>query len=470
MKESNLPTKKKFNIRDKIRKYISNRRHSKFYKHLHRDTPEDRAKALKVWEMLSDEEKIRIIMSYNEEAFFKGHTIRLGFENTGEFPIYSTEFINQILDDLWKNSNSNVQKNTYFNQQSFPLLEGRKFNANREMVERNWKFTHPDVQKEIFGKLIEPDWASADIVLTHIITWLHATGAPKDMEMYLFEFKMNWFFNQMEGFHPEALPDAYDGIMQYLNKINMGSKDGWRGGSDETEILKRFVQQMPEDIKAAKIDTTFDYSVREDALFSQNWNKLSYSDKMGVIRDIFSRSIFEYHEEDNQEMEDTNLIRRLYPDCYNRFKNGRKSFVGTSVIAYDPRVITRMIRDMRGDDLDKHLCAIINQHKANPLTVMHIWKSLDRSVQIRYYDQVMAILDKHPISQYQLWEGINVNSDNQYKQALPVFDAIQSVEDVISARGSMEFIQKRGSRYKSPREKDVPNVSHKSGDKFDMII
>ena len=133
--------------------------------------------------------------------------------------------------------------------------------------------------------------------------------------------------------------------------------------------MKEFATKISENIKNEKVDTTFDYTVRDDNLFAQKREKLSYSEKIDALGEIFQESIFERETIRFSESSDTNLVRKMYPH-YNYYPLGNSEFMRWATVSYDPKVIKRIISSLRGDDIEKHVMSIINAKIDNPYTII----------------------------------------------------------------------------------------------------
>lgn len=425
MKKSNseLPIKKDSGIIERIKEFFEKKRSIRFYKYAQGNTQKDREKALKEWIKMSDNSKIEFIMSYTTTAWMRAYDIAAG--NFPNYEFYRKEFSEQLIEDLWKSSNYNVQEQTFYNEQPINYSISHTININTQVVDRNWKHTDPKLQKEILEKIINAERTDGTLMWRAGI--YGGSALNKDYTAYMHKFRN--ILDKIEETNLTVLLEMYDSIMQFLDNEYVTN-----------EMLKEFAQKLPENVKREKVDTTFDYAVRDDKLFAEKWKNLSYEEKIASLKDIFSNSIYE-HTLRTRPGEETSIIRRMYP-CYYRVLDEKHPLVGESLISYDPKVIKRIIGDMRGYDLDKYLCDIMGQKKANPFTIYCIWDSLDRRAQIKYYDQVMDILEECPESQYKLWIATKANSKNQRKKQEIALPQIQTIEGIQAIKGRMRFLIK----------------------------
>lgn len=437
-KKSILPIKRKFSITEKIIDFFETRKEIKFWSNMQSDNPEYREKAIKIWNKMRDDRKIKFIIAYTKLV----SSVREGDAKTliGN-PFYSEQFETKLMDELWKNSSYTVQRQSL--DLRVPVIPRRPYlvYGNSRVAYRNWKYTDLRLQKEILEQLINCE--STDMTLR----WRSGILALSkwNENYYIYEYKSRRILELINDTNPDVLLEMCDGIMQFLN-----------GEFVTDEILEEFAQKLPENVKKQKVDTTFDYSVRDYRLFAEKWEGLSYEEKIAKLKGIFSTSISEY----TSGTKDTNIIRRMYP-YYYKVEDKEKNIIGTSFISYDYKVIQRIISDIRGDDLDKYLCNIIEQKKDNPFTIYHIWSSLDRRAQIKYYDQVMQLLEEYPKSQYGLWCATQTNSENQRKKQEAALSQIQTIEDIQSLKGNMRFLIKGVSENKQSTKKINKDVQRK---------
>lgn len=425
MKQKNgeLPIKKDVSVIERIKDFFERKRSIRFYKYAQGNTEKDREKALKYWRKMSDNSKIGFIMGYTTTAWVRAYDIKLGKFPNYEF--YKKEFAEQLIDDLWRNSNYNVQKQTSYKELPINSRIHHRININSYVVDRNWKYTDPKLQKEILEKIINAKRTDGTIAWRAGIygDW----GYGREYTAYM--FKYGTILDKIEETNPDVLLEISDSIMGFLNNEYVTN-----------EMLKEFAEKLPENFKREKVDNTFDYVVRDDKLFEEKWKTLSYEEKIASLKDIFSNSIYEDTLRTRPGGE-TSIIRRMYP-CYYRVWDEQFSLVGEGLISYDPKVIKRIIGDIRGYDLDKYLCDIMGQKKSNPFTIYCIWDSLDRRAQIKYYDQVMTVLEECPESQYELWIATHANSKNQRKKQELALSQIRTIEDVSVLKRKMRFLIK----------------------------
>ena len=449
-KKSQGLVKKRKSLSDIIQDFFEKIKTEKFYKYARGNNPEDREKALKQWSRLSEENQISFLRYY----------IILNYKGTGwdvvtgersykdhHFPYKIKEFQRILIDDLWKKSSYNVQNGANNNMGELDIPAGVRndtINTTWFVIERNFKFTAPELQKKTIQELINASELDEDPTFAWIIHLrIGRHGRTETME---YEAKCRIILGMIEDMDSTVLSEMFDSIMQLLGSTHIGY-------IESENIARKFAEKIPESIKAEKIDTTFDYAVRDDKLFALKWEGLSYAEKIEALGKIFQESIFEKRLEKFKEFkkyEDPSIIRRMYP-AYYTVSHDNEELIERAKISYDPKVIKRIIGSLRGDDIEKHVMSIINMKVDNSYTIYYIWSSLDRRIQEKLYDQVMGILEGKPVSQYALWYATRNNSRNQKKKLDIALSKIQTLEDVEKMKSWMRFLLKGISK----DEKDV---------------
>lgn len=430
----------KKSIASRVKDFLEGRKTKKFYKYAGGYNPEDREKALKQWTRLSEENQISFLKYYTTISYYQSGGDIVSNENASRygFSVWVEKFQEKLIDDLWRNSDYNVQKSVAYNKGNMRIPHWNHYvvNINWGVVWRNIRFTDSRLQKQFVEELINGNELDSDSTfLCQMENW---TTDTEEWTLYRLtrEARANLFrarviLWRMEEIDSELLLEKFDDILK-----------AFKGTILDDKTVKEFVDKIPENIRNQKIYTTFDYTVRDDNLFAQKWEKLSYSEKIEALRNIFKECIFEGEEICSPELTDTNLVRRMYPDYRvdDSLKNSRMMRMAT--VSYDSKVIKRIIGSLRGDDIEKYVISIIKEKIDNPYTIYYIWGSLDRRVQEKLYDQVMGIIEGKPKSQYALWCAIRNNSGNQKKKLNSVLSEIQWPEDVEKKKSWIRYLVK----------------------------
>lgn len=431
---------KRYSVSTRIKNFFEKRKTEKFYKYARGNTPEDREKALKQWTRLSEENQISFLKYYTTISYYQsgGDIVLNENANRYGFSVWGKKFQEKLIDDLWRNSDYNVQKSVAYNKgnMSIPRWKHHVVNINWGVVWRNIGFTDSRLQKQFLEELINGNELDSDSTfLCQMENWTTDTEGwtlyrlTREARANLFRARVILW--RIEEIDSELLLEKFDDILKVFKGTILNKK-----------TVKEFVDKIPENIRNQKIYTTFDYTVRDDNLFAQKWEKLSYSEKIEALRNIFQECIFEGEEISSPELTDTNLVRRMYPDYRvdDSLKNSRMMRMAT--VSYDSKVIKRIIGSLRGDDIEKYVISIIKEKIDNPYTIYYIWGSLDRRVQEKLYDQVMGIIEGKPKSQYALWCAIRNNSGNQKKKLNSVLSEIQWPEDVKKKKSWIRYLVK----------------------------
>ena len=335
-------------------------------------------------------------------------------------------------------------------QNRIPYWSNYTVNINWHVVWRNIGSTDPRLQKQFLEELLNGDESDS----TFLCTMENVTSDTEGWTRLILSregradlFRARVILKYMEQIDSALLLEMFDSILKVFD-----------GTTWDNEMVKKFVSKIPKNIKAEKIDTTFDYAVRDDNLFAKKWEGLSYSEQIGALRHILQECIFEQELIDFREERETNLVRKMYPD-YKYVSAANEKLMRKAVISYDPKVIKRIMGTLRGDDIEKYLMKIIEMKEAAPYTIYYIWNSLDKRVQAKYYDQVMAMLEGEPKTQYQLWIATRTNSQNQRKKLVSIIERIEEIGDMEKLKSEMRFLVKRVSKDKKGGRNKVPKAT-----------
>lgn len=382
---------------------MQTRNYNKSMKYIRNDS-----KRLKYWDKMSDEDKIKFIMEYTTNENEIMHSWKRNYIHVyDELKTYDEKFFNSLMKDLWKNSNYNVQSNTYENYQN--IVNDIVININDYIADRNWEFTNPKLQQEIMLKIINMQLNDSNM------NWKYGSYYTDDRKN---ECKCEEIIGKLNGMNETSLLEIYDKIENFISEYA------------DKEQKKEFIERLPEEVRNEKIYNSIEYSLRDVKLFSKKWETLTYEEKLLEFKNIFFKYTKEYmsgSEAINDR--DKSIIETAYPKFFS-VQDDKNPFSKNSYINFSVEIIKKAVNGIGYEDLDKLVYRIIEEKKNSPITLYFVWEALDRKSQIKYYDKVMEILADKPESRFEIWHSSKVDSNNKDKKIQSTLFQIKTEEDI----------------------------------------
>lgn len=351
-----IVSNQKFNISDVIRKLMQSRNYSKFRKTIINDAIKYltfNPKRIKYWNKMSDDDKIKFIMEYTTGKNIFDHSEHRKYNTVAneEDRIYIEKFFDALISDLWKNSNYNVQSETFENYQN--IINDIVININARIVDENWEFTNPKLQQEIILKIINMQTNSMNIDSSNsdgvTFAWQHGTTYMTESQKN--ECKCEDIISKLNCMNTESLLEIYSTIENFMQKYAY------------EEQLREFIGELPDEVRKEKIYNSVEYALRDPELFRKKWDTLSYEEKLSEFKNIFSRYTKEYKSRSEAINDrDKSIIDTVYPKffCvqYDKTPFSKKSYLNFNV-----EITKKVVKDIRSEDLDKLIYGIMEEKK-----------------------------------------------------------------------------------------------------------
>ena len=418
-----IVSNQKFNISEFIKRMIQSRNYNKFRKNVINDAIKhlySNPKTLKYWNKMSDEDKIQYIMEYttDKNIFDQSEYRKYGNPPIYGDIIYREEFFDTLISNLWKNSNHNVQSNTYVNYQN--IVNDVIININAYIFDENWKYTNPKLQQEIILKIINMQTRSISLDSSNIdavtLYWKYGKKDMTDVERN--ECKCEAIIDKLNEMNEISLLEIYDKVEDFISN------------NANEEQMREFIGELPENIRKEKVYNSVEYLLRDGKKFETKWETLSYEEKLSEFKNIFSKYTKEY----SSSFELTNdrnksIIDNIYPK-YFIGKDKKNSMSKETYLNFNPDALKIAFKGIKSEDLDKLIYGIIEEKKNSPIILYSIWSALDRSSQKKYYDRTMQILKDKPECKLEIWNSSKVDSNNKDKKILKALSEIKTEEDL----------------------------------------
>ena len=441
----------KFNISNFINQFTQKRNYSKFKKCLIEDAVKyltGDPRLVKHWNKMSDEDKINFIMKYTtgRNKFINSEHRKYNTVVNREDRIYIESFFYPLIYELLKNCNYNVQSNICINYQE--IVNDIKININAYIIDLNWENINPKLQQEILKRVMNIPLDKMNIDSKDIdgatFAWIYGTSYMSDWQKD--ECKSEYIIQKIGNMDKKALIEIYDEVQEFIKN------------HAKEEQIREFIGELPDEIRKEKIYGSVEYCLRDEKLFKEKWNSLSYDEKLSEFKNIFYKYTKEYkNRQDALNDKNKSVIDIVYPKIYS-IEEEKIPFSKKAYFNFQPNIINFILNDIRSEDLDKYICGIVESKKNDPITLHCIWSSLNKKLQDRYYNSVIEILKDEPESKFEIWNTSKFDSNNKKKKAQNILTKIRLEDDLKKVEKQMRLLIKGEERKGKGKRKEKKEI------------
>lgn len=452
--ENMLPVKKKLTLLEKIKKYTEDKRLLKFVKNI-----QEREKRVDRWNSLTDNQKIWFIRTYMQNKFIvegEHRGCETLFSNGFGIPpydLYSNSFCMALLADIWKESNYEVQSNSYDVRRDI-LNDHRSLCISGIITKEFFSDTVPQLQQEIIKKIM--DWNLYDDQLE----WKMSVNAG---EWEKRDFKCEALLYLIKRANKEIVCDNFEHIGQFLSK-----------NSSSYKKFLNYIKELPEDIRKSQIEDSIYYTIVNKNDFDAKWSNLTYEDKVESYKNIMCTCISEIKEGDYDKWQYDNWVESSDRKNFCTLANDKKFIITDSdssiyqkaFLSCNPKIFETMCADLKEEDFAKYFDEVMQANKDNPFTLFYFWDAMGTERQNRYFPKAMEILKDNKISQYELCNAQHMNSKNQKKKLMSLIKKINSKEELDQMLPILQsFIKKEKLKINNK----VREVKKNKNDEIDIL-
>lgn len=416
--ENMLPVKKKLTLLEKIKKHAEDKRLQKFIRNI-----EDKTKRVDRWNALTDSQKIWFIRTYMQNKFIvegEHRGCETLFSNGFGIPpydLYSESFCIDILTDIWKESNYEVQSNSYDVRRDI-LNDHRSLCISGIITKNFFHDTVPQLQQQIMERIM--DWKLHDDQLE----WQTSVSAEEWQKR---EFKCEALLYLIKRADKEVVCENIENIGQFLSQ-----------NSSSYEKFLEYIKELPEDIRKGQVENSIYYSILNKKDFDAKWTNLTYEDKVATYKNIMCTCISEIKEGDYAKWAYDDWKESTRRKSFYALAN-EKNFIVTdsnsevykkAFLSCNAKIFETMCADLKEEDFAKSFDLVMQANKDNPFTLFYFWDAMGTKRQNRYFPKAIEILKDNKISQYELCNAQHMNSKNQKKKIMSLMQKINSEEEL----------------------------------------